>query len=49
MEKVVDTARYPLTAQLVGTLFTADYDAEFDYGLRVILAGIGTTRTGQPR
>ncbi|MFD6160803.1 TetR/AcrR family transcriptional regulator C-terminal domain-containing protein [Nocardia sp. NPDC060256] len=49
IEKVVDTTRYPLTAKLVDTLFTADYDAEFDHGLRVILAGIGTTRTGQPR
>ena len=38
--KVVDADRYPLTARMVGDLFTADPDAEFDHGLRVILAGI---------
>ncbi|MFI6168543.1 TetR/AcrR family transcriptional regulator C-terminal domain-containing protein [Nocardia sp. NPDC051052] len=47
IEKVIDTARYPLTATLVDTLFTADFDAEFVHGLRVILAGVVATRAGQ--
>ncbi|WP_328410198.1 TetR/AcrR family transcriptional regulator C-terminal domain-containing protein [Nocardia sp. NBC_00403] len=45
LEQVVDPVRYPRTAQLVADLFAGDVDAEFDYGLRVILAGILATRT----
>lgn len=47
LEKVIDTARYPLTATLVDILFTADFDAEFEHGLRIILAGFVATRAGQ--
>ncbi|MFB8274665.1 TetR/AcrR family transcriptional regulator C-terminal domain-containing protein [Nocardia colli] len=47
IETVLDTVRFPLTAKMVDDLFTADFDAEFDYGLRVILAGIVATRTEQ--
>lgn len=43
--QVVDPDRYPRTAHLVTDLFGADVDAEFDHGLRVILAGIQSTRT----
>ncbi|MDX2969935.1 TetR/AcrR family transcriptional regulator C-terminal domain-containing protein [Kribbella solani] len=46
LSQAVDAARYPLTARMVGTVFGADNDAEFEYGLRVILAGISAT-TGQ--
>ncbi|WP_202867156.1 TetR/AcrR family transcriptional regulator C-terminal domain-containing protein [Kribbella pittospori] len=41
--QAVDATRYPLTARMVGDLFTADPDAEFDHGLRIILAGIDAT------
>ncbi|MET8877406.1 TetR/AcrR family transcriptional regulator C-terminal domain-containing protein [Nocardia sp. NPDC004604] len=41
----VDTDRYPRTARMVADVFGADSDAEFDHGLRVILAGILATRT----
>lgn len=37
----VDPARYPLTAEVAGELFTAD---SFEHGLRVILAGMATFR-----
>ncbi|MEV6432020.1 TetR/AcrR family transcriptional regulator C-terminal domain-containing protein [Nocardia sp. NPDC051463] len=37
--------RYPRTAQLVSGRFADDADEEFDYRLRVILAGILATRT----
>ncbi|KAA8884639.1 TetR family transcriptional regulator [Nocardia colli] len=47
IETVLDAVRFPLAAKMVDDLFTADFDAEFDYGLRVILAGIVATRTGQ--
>ena len=40
MARVVDPDRYPLAAQMVADLFTADPDAEFEHGLRVILTGI---------
>ncbi|WTL60010.1 TetR/AcrR family transcriptional regulator C-terminal domain-containing protein [Nocardia sp. NBC_01499] len=43
IETVMDNIRYPLTTTMVDDLFTA----EFDYGLRVILAGIAATRTDQ--
>jgi len=38
--QAVDPERYPLTAQMVGDLFAADPDKEFEYGLRVILTGL---------
>lgn len=38
--QAVDAERFPLTAQMVGDLFAADPDEEFEYGLRAILAGI---------
>ncbi|MFG1626594.1 TetR/AcrR family transcriptional regulator C-terminal domain-containing protein [Kribbella sp. NPDC049227] len=41
--RAVDSDRYPLTARMVGDLFTADPDAEFDHGLRIILAGVQAT------
>ncbi|WP_406236864.1 TetR/AcrR family transcriptional regulator C-terminal domain-containing protein [Nocardia sp. NBC_01009] len=49
LEQVVDPVRYPRTAQLVADLFAGDVDAKFDYGLRVILAGILATRTAPER
>lgn len=39
---VVDPERYPLTAQSAGEIFAEDSEVEFEYGLRVILAGIGS-------
>ena len=42
--EAVDPERYPLTAQMVDDLFAADPDAEFEHGLRVILAGIRAGR-----
>ncbi|MFD0364042.1 TetR/AcrR family transcriptional regulator C-terminal domain-containing protein [Nocardia sp. GCM10030253] len=45
LEQAVDAANYPRTAQLVADFSVADFDEEFDYGLRVILAGILATRT----
>jgi TetR/AcrR family tetracycline transcriptional repressor len=39
----VDAERYPLTARMVADLFAADPDAEFEHGVRVILAGVRTT------
>ncbi|PXX54592.1 TetR family transcriptional regulator [Nocardia tenerifensis] len=47
IEQAVDGDRYPLSATMVDELFSADFDAEFEYGLRVILAGIVATRTGR--
>ncbi|WP_433194697.1 TetR/AcrR family transcriptional regulator C-terminal domain-containing protein [Nocardia sp. CA-107356] len=41
----IDADRYPRTARMVADLFDTDTDAEFDHGLRVILAGILATRT----
>ncbi|WP_433726814.1 TetR/AcrR family transcriptional regulator C-terminal domain-containing protein [Nocardia sp. CA-129566] len=41
----VDADRYPRAARMVADFFEADTDAEFDHGLRVILAGILATRT----
>jgi AcrR family transcriptional regulator len=43
LTQAVDADRYPLTARMVGELFTADPDAEFDHGLRIILAGVHAT------
>lgn len=43
LAEVVDGERYPLTARMVGDLFATDSDAEFDHGLRVIVAGIRAT------
>ncbi|MFQ6398133.1 TetR/AcrR family transcriptional regulator C-terminal domain-containing protein [Nocardia sp. KC 131] len=45
LEQAIDADRYPRTAQLVTELFAADFDKEFDHGLRVILAGILATRS----
>ena len=39
---VVDPERYPLTAQSADEIFAADSEAEFEYGLRIVLAGIGS-------
>jgi len=36
----VDAARYPLTASVAGEIYRTDTDANFEYGLRVILAGM---------
>ncbi|MEU6563580.1 TetR/AcrR family transcriptional regulator C-terminal domain-containing protein [Nocardia nova] len=41
LSTVVDAERYPRTAQMVIDQATAEPDAEFAHGLRVILAGIG--------
>ncbi|MFC9892558.1 TetR/AcrR family transcriptional regulator C-terminal domain-containing protein [Nocardia sp. NPDC127579] len=41
----IDSDRYPRAAHLVSAAFTTDSDAEFDHGLRVILAGITSLRT----
>ncbi|WP_227998928.1 TetR/AcrR family transcriptional regulator C-terminal domain-containing protein [Nocardia australiensis] len=46
IERAVDAERYPRTARLVVGIFAADIDAQFDHGLRVILAGILATRAG---
>ncbi|WP_280382829.1 TetR/AcrR family transcriptional regulator C-terminal domain-containing protein [Nocardia wallacei] len=46
IRRTVDSGRYPRTARMLGGLFPSDFDAEFDHGLRVILAGIHATRTG---
>ncbi len=44
--QLVDPGRYPRTARLVTDMAAADVDAEFDHGLRIILAGIvATART----
>ncbi len=40
IEQVVDAERYPRTAQMVIGQATAEPDAEFGHGLRVILAGV---------
>ncbi|WP_227979388.1 TetR/AcrR family transcriptional regulator C-terminal domain-containing protein [Nocardia spumae] len=40
IEQSVDADRFPRTAHLVTSLFAAEPNAEFDHGLRVILAGI---------
>jgi TetR/AcrR family tetracycline transcriptional repressor len=37
---VIDASRYPLTASVLPSLFNTDADAEFEQGLRIILAGI---------
>ncbi|WP_433713893.1 TetR/AcrR family transcriptional regulator C-terminal domain-containing protein [Nocardia sp. CA-084685] len=41
--QTVDAERYPRTARMVGELFDADTDVEYERGLRVILAGIRAT------
>jgi TetR/AcrR family tetracycline transcriptional repressor len=41
----VDAARYPLTAEVSGQLFTEN---SFEDGLRVILAGMATLKGGEP-
>ncbi|MFI6365696.1 TetR/AcrR family transcriptional regulator C-terminal domain-containing protein [Nocardia sp. NPDC050630] len=41
--QTVDAERYPRTARMVGELFGADTDVEYERGLRVILAGIRAT------
>jgi len=35
-----DTERFPLTASVAGELYAEDTDANFEYGLRVILSGM---------
>jgi TetR/AcrR family tetracycline transcriptional repressor len=44
----VDADRFPLTAGMIGDVFTADPDAEFEHGVRVILAGVQAMYEGQP-
>jgi len=44
----VDAERYPLTARMVVDLFAADPDAEFEHGVRVILAGVRATYDLRP-
>lgn len=44
LTQAIDAERYPRAAHLVAGAFTTDPDVEFDYGLRVILAGILATR-----
>lgn len=39
----VPAERYPLVARMVADIFSTDPDEEFDYGVRVILAGVRTT------
>ncbi|MFI5893161.1 TetR/AcrR family transcriptional regulator C-terminal domain-containing protein [Actinoplanes sp. NPDC051513] len=36
----VDAERYPLTAGAAGDLYDEDTDANFEYGLRIVLSGI---------
>lgn len=36
----VDPDRYPLTAEVAAELYTADTEATFEYGLRIILTGM---------
>ncbi|MGW5190113.1 TetR/AcrR family transcriptional regulator C-terminal domain-containing protein [Kribbella sp. NPDC004138] len=48
IRKSVDAERYPLTARMVVDLFAADPDAEFDHGVRVILAGVRATYDLRP-
>jgi TetR/AcrR family tetracycline transcriptional repressor len=36
----VDAARFPLTATVAGDLYAEDTDANFEYGLRMILSGM---------
>jgi TetR/AcrR family tetracycline transcriptional repressor len=38
----VDAERFPLTASVAGELYGEDTDANFEYGLRVILNGMST-------
>ncbi|RDI50561.1 TetR/AcrR family transcriptional regulator C-terminal domain-containing protein [Nocardia mexicana] len=45
VRRSVDPDRYPRTAQMMAGLFPSDFDAEFDHGLRVVLAGILATST----
>lgn len=44
----VDAERYPLTSRMVVDVFASDPDAEFEHGLRVILAGVRTTYDIRP-
>ena len=39
----IDTSRYPLTTEAAGELSAPDTDANFEHGLRLILAGMRTT------
>ncbi|GLY66693.1 TetR/AcrR family transcriptional regulator C-terminal domain-containing protein [Amycolatopsis taiwanensis] len=43
MAETIDAARFPLTAEARGDLFDLDTDANFEHGLRVILAGLEHT------
>ncbi|MEV0292208.1 TetR/AcrR family transcriptional regulator C-terminal domain-containing protein [Nocardia sp. NPDC050710] len=43
IELIIDAERYPRTARMVADVFDADFDTEFEHGLRVILAGIRAT------
>ncbi|MFI9508684.1 TetR/AcrR family transcriptional regulator C-terminal domain-containing protein [Nocardia sp. NPDC052566] len=45
LAEVIDAERFPMTAALSIDMVGADFDAEFEHGLRVILAGIQATRT----
>ncbi|MFJ8016950.1 TetR/AcrR family transcriptional regulator C-terminal domain-containing protein [Streptomyces sp. NPDC096339] len=43
----VDAERFPLAAQVVGTLLSADGDAGFEHGLRIIVLGLRAAREEQ--
>ncbi len=44
----IDAARFPLTAQAQPLLFDRDTDAGFEYGMRIVLAGLRVARDGAP-
>jgi TetR/AcrR family tetracycline transcriptional repressor len=48
ISRLVDAERYPLTSRMVVDVFAADPDAEFDHGVRVILAGVRATYDLRP-
>ncbi|GAA3121981.1 TetR/AcrR family transcriptional regulator C-terminal domain-containing protein [Streptosporangium carneum] len=43
----LDAERFPLTAQALDDLFDADSDAGFEYGLRILLAGMRAALAGE--
>jgi TetR/AcrR family tetracycline transcriptional repressor len=44
----IDASRFPLTAEARPLLFERDTDAGFEYGLRIVLAGLRGVRDGVP-
>lgn len=44
----IDATRFPLTARMHTLLFDPDTDGGFEYGLRIVLAGLRTVRDGAP-